>query len=258
MSHRPLSARIPPPSLLLGAVTWLWLLSACSSEPPVVLQSEMLETETPAWGEPQVFDYPLGPNDVVRVNVWKHPELGSSIYRANTPGTPVDASGKISLPVIGEVVAAGRTIFEVRDEIQLRLAEYLLDPRVDISLLEQNAHRFYVFGEVRKPGAFVMNRPITAIQALAMAGGYTTDADRNHIALVRGPIAEENLTLFDTENLDPLSTTPVRDGDLIFVTQRDWAEVGQAARDLVPLLQLISLPVGTARDIVLIENIRRD
>jgi len=149
-------------------------------------------------------------------------------------------------------------VFEVRDEVQGRFGEYLRDPRVDISILEQNAHRFYVFGEVRKPGMFVMDRPMTAIQALALAGGFTTDADRNHIALVRGPIAEENVRLFDTEDLDPLASLPIRSGDLLFVTQRDWAEVGQAARDLVPLLQLISLPVGTARDIVLIEDIRRD
>lgn len=258
MSPRTSLARMPFPSLLLGALAWLCVMGACSSEPPRVLDHDAPAAETPTWGEPQVFDYLLGPNDVLRVNVWRHPELGSGLYRANTPGTPVDGSGKISLPVIGEVAASGRTIFDLRDEIEARLGVYLRDPRVDISILEQNAHRYYVFGEVKKPGMFVMDRPMTAIQALAMAGGYTTDADRNHIALVRGPIAEENVTLFDTEDLDPLAAMSIRDGDLIFVTQRDWAGVGQAARDLVPLLQLISLPVGTARDIVLIEDIRRD
>ena len=243
---------------LVAVIVLAGSLGSCSSEPPVVLENTLPEGEAITWGEPQVFDYMLGPGDVIRVNVWRHPELGSGIYRANTPGTPVDASGMISLPVIGEVVASGRTVFEVRDEVQSRFGEYLRDPRVDVSILEQNAHRFYVFGEVRKPGMFVMDRPMTAIEALALAGGFTTDADRNHIALVRGPIAEENVRLFDTEDLDPLASLPIRSGDLLFVTQRDWAEVGQAARDLVPLLQLISLPVGTARDIVLIEDIRRD
>ena len=79
-----------------------------------------------------------------------------------------------------------------------------------------------------------------------------------HVALIRGPIAEENITIFDTKDLDPVAGSILQSGDILFVTQRKWASIGQAARDLVPLLQLVSLPVGTARDVVLIEDIRKD
>lgn len=236
-------------------------VAGCSSEPPKVLEDRepiVGSTSEAGLGAIPEFEYLIGAGDVLRVNVFRHPDLGSGIYRANTPGSPVDAAGLISLPLIGDVQAAGRTVFTVRDEIEGRLAEYLRTPKVDVSVLEHNAHRYYVFGEIKKPGVFVMDRPITALEGLAMAGGYTLDADRMHVALVRGPIADENITIFDTKDLDPVAGSYLQSGDILFVTQRKWASIGQAARDLVPLLQLVSLPVGTARDIVLIEDIRRD
>jgi len=233
--------------------------SGCSNEPPKVIEDrEPLAGGMNSMMPIPAFEYLVGPGDVLRVNVFRHPELGSGIYRANTPGSPVDAGGMISLPLIGDVIASGRTVFTVRDEIEARLATYLHTPKADVSVLEHNAHRFYVFGEIRKPGVFVMDRPMTAMEGLALAGGYTLDADRMHVALIRGPIAEENITIFDTKDLDPVAGSILQSGDIIFVTQRKWASIGQAARDLVPLLQLVSLPVGTARDVVLIEDIRRN
>lgn len=235
------------------------LFVSCSSEPPKVLEGRtpLATSEAHPFLVPD-FDYLVGPGDVLRVNVFKHPELGSGIYKANTPGTPVNAGGLISLPLIGEIEAAGNDVFAIRDNIQQRLAVYLHDPRVDVSVIEHRAHRFYVFGEIRKPGMFVMDRPLNLIEGLALAGGYTPDADRINVALVRGPISEENITLFDTMNLDPVASSVLQSGDILFVTQREWATIGQAARDLVPILQLVSLPVGTARDVVLIEDIRKD
>lgn len=247
------------PSLV--ALLAVALLTACTSEPPAVLENrEPIQAEAggAALGTVPEYPYLVGPGDVLRVNVLRHPELSSGIYRANTPGSPVDGAGMISLPLIGDVRAAGRTVFQIRDEIEERLAKYLKLPKADVSVLEHNAHRFYVFGEVRQPGVFVMDRPMRALEGLAMAGGYTLDADRLHVALVRGPITEENVTIFETQDLDPVAGSLLRSGDILFVTQRKGASIGQAARDLVPLLQLISLPVGTARDVVLIEDIRKD
>lgn len=234
-------------------------LSGCGSSPPEIVEASSGVPEgIPSLPPVEVFDYPVGPGDILRINVFRHPELSSAPYRANQPGTPVDASGNISLPLIGEVMASGRNVFEIRDEVRERLGGYLREPRVDVAVVEHKAHRFFIFGEVRQPGAFFLDRPTQAIEALALAGGFTTDADRNHVALVRGPIAEENIYLFDTEDLDPSAGRYLQNGDILFVTQRDWATIGQASRDLVPLLQLLSLPVGTARDVVLIEDIRKD
>jgi polysaccharide biosynthesis/export protein len=233
--------------------------SGCSNDPPKVIEDrEPLAGGMNSMMPIPAFEYLVGPGDVLRVNVFRHPELGSGIYRANTPGSPVDAGGMISLPLIGDVIASGRTVFTVRDEIETRLAAYLRTPKADVSVLEHNAHRFYVFGEIRRPGVFIMDRPTTAMEGLALAGGYTLDADRMNVALIRGPIAEENITIFDTKDLDPVAGSILQSGDILFVTQRKWASIGQAARDLVPLLQLVSLPIGTARDVVLIEDIRKD
>ena len=209
--------------------------------------------------EVPAFEYRVGPGDVLRVNVFRHPELGSQPYRTGMPGTPVDGSGFLSLPLLDPLEVSGRTVFEVRDAITSALGEYLKRPRVDVSVVEFGASRVYVLGEVLTPGMFVLDRPVTLIQVLAMAGGFNSDANRRQVALLRGGISEENLFLFDVEDLDPVAGSWVRPNDVIFVSRTEWASLGAAARNLVPVLQLVSLPVGTARDVALFQDLlRRD
>lgn len=232
------------------------LLAACSSTPEVLERgSQTAPEEVPVYA-PRTFDYLVGPRDVLRVNVLGHPELSSAPYKPNTPGSPVDAQGRIQLPLVGSVEVAGKNLQQIREDLLARLGEYLKHPQVDVAMVEFGAYRYYIVGEVNQPGVFVLDRPLTVLEALSRAGGYTRFAYRDEVALVHGPVAEENITLFSTDDLDPLTNRYIQPDDIIFVGRRSWAEVAEVAQDLVPLMQAIFLPVSTARDIAIIQDIR--
>ncbi|MBT7012859.1 MAG: polysaccharide export protein [Planctomycetes bacterium] len=228
------------------------LFAACSS-PEISGGANPDDLPTPSVN---TFDYLVGPGDVLRVNVAGHPALSSGPYRNNAPGSPVDGQGSIQLPYLGSLIVSGKTVHEIKADLQTRLLEYLKRPFVDVSVVEFGSQRIYVMGEVRKPGSFTFDRPITAMQALSLTGGFTDDANREQVALVRGDVTPENIVLFDAEHLNSGGDFALASGDMLFISRHKWAGVGAVARDLIPILQLISVPVGTARDVALFEDIR--
>jgi protein involved in polysaccharide export with SLBB domain len=245
----PFMFRILPIALVLAVAS----LAACSSE---TIQGDATPDTLPL-PAPQAFEYRVGPGDVLRVNVAGHPELSSAPLRSGVTGSPVDGSGKIQLPYIGEVEVSGKTVFEVKASVELLLERFLKKPMADVAVVEFGSQRVYVLGEVNKPGMFVLDRPLTASQILALTGGFTSDANREQIALVRGRVAPENIVLFDADSLNSGGDFFVAAGDMVFVGRRAWSGVAAAARDLVPILQILALPVGTARDVALIQDYQR-
>ncbi len=203
-----------------------------------------------------IFDYRVGPGDVLRVNVAGHPTLSSAPSKQNVPGSPVDGTGSIQLPYDIVVHVSGMTVFEVKKAVEERLLQYLKRPAVDVAVVEYGSQRVFVLGEVKNPGMFILDRPMTALQALALTGGFGPDANREQVALFHGQVAEENLVFFNAINLSGAANDFLRPNDVLFVGQRHWAGISQAARDLVPILQLVSLPVGTARDVALFQDLR--
>jgi polysaccharide biosynthesis/export protein len=121
--------------------------------------------------------YTLQPGDVIRVSVWREPELDQVVL--------VRPDGGISFPLAGEIPAEGRTIEEVADDISNRLAVFMPTPEVTVSLQESDGNRIYVTGRVNKPGVFLVNRPVTVLQALSLSGGLTPFADRDGIMVLR-------------------------------------------------------------------------
>ena len=121
--------------------------------------------------------YALQPGDVIRISVWREPELDQVVL--------VRPDGGISFPLAGEVQAEGRTIEEVSFEISERLAVYIPSPEVSVSLQQGEGNRVYVTGRVNKPGVFLVNRPITVMQALSLAGGLTPFAEKKNILILR-------------------------------------------------------------------------
>jgi polysaccharide export outer membrane protein len=202
------------------------------------------------------FDYLVGPGDVLRVNVAGEPDLSSTPYKPNVLGSPVDGSGSIQLPLMGAIPVAGKTVFQIKEDLESRLLKYLKRPSADVAVVEFGSKRFYVLGEVRQPGAFILDRPLTALQALSLTGGFLDDANREQVLLVRGPLQPENMVLFNAEALATDSDFLIAAGDLIFISRRRWSGIGQIARDFIPILQLLSLPIGTARDVALFQDIR--
>jgi len=219
------------------------LCAACSS-PPRLLE--------PRDGEPAPtladarFEYRVGTGDVLRINVFAHPELSSGPYEGGVSGTPVDGKGEVMLPLLGDVPVEGMTVTEVAQRVEERLSTYMLRPRVDVAVVRFGSLRVLVLGEVGRPGAVALARPGGPYEAIGLAGGFTRYANRDHVAWFRGALVEENLRLFDASQIDPAAFEHVQSGDVIFVSRRSWADRAEAAVDLLPLLSVVTQPLSLA------------
>jgi polysaccharide biosynthesis/export protein len=127
-----------------------------------------------AWHEQE---YRLGPGDKLRIEVYKQDQLSQSLQ--------IRPDGKITLPFIGDVAAAGKTSVELRDNLTTALKEYVTNPVVTVMVQEALSAQIHVIGEVEHPGTQVMQGPRTVLQALAEAGGLKEFADRNNIHVLR-------------------------------------------------------------------------
>lgn len=128
---------------------------------------------------PSLPHYKINPGDVLSIEVWNEETL-------SLPQTLVRPDGNISLPIIGEVSAGGKSISELQDTISEALLAYVKDrPTVTVSTLQIAGNAVYIIGKVNRPGSYVMNRQLDVSQALALAGGLTAFADNNSIQILR-------------------------------------------------------------------------
>lgn len=119
--------------------------------------------------------YAIGIGDVVEISVWKNPDLAVTV--------PVRPDGRISMPLIGDVEAAGRTPLALRDQLTSQLKEYITAPGVSVVIKEINSRKVFVTGEVEHPGAFDLQPRTKLMQVLALAGGLTPYAKGRVIVL---------------------------------------------------------------------------
>jgi polysaccharide export outer membrane protein len=134
-------------------------------------------------------DYKIGPQDVVRIDVWKEPEISRTI--------PVRPDGKISLPLLNDVQAAGLTATQLGNAIRDGLTKYLTNPQVTVTVMEINSRRVYVTGEVLRAGALPLLPNMTALQALSSAGGFTQFAKLKSIYVLRNEDGKQVKHLFN-------------------------------------------------------------
>ena len=121
--------------------------------------------------------YVIGPEDVLDINVWKEPDM--------TRIVPVRPDGKISLPLINDVQAAGSTPQQLATTVTDKLRKFLTEPQVTVIVTQINSQRVFVVGEVLRAGAFPLIPGMTVLQALSSAGGFTTFADVKKIHVMR-------------------------------------------------------------------------
>jgi polysaccharide export outer membrane protein len=122
-------------------------------------------------------DYIIGAEDVLEISVWRNLDLSKLVQ--------VRPDGRISLPVIRDVVAVGKTPVQLADEITMKLKEYVQNPVVAIAVKEVNSYSVYLLGEVVKPGRYPLKGRITLLQGLTIAGGFTPVAARNQVVIFR-------------------------------------------------------------------------
>lgn len=122
-------------------------------------------------------EYKIGPQDLLRIDVWKEPEITRTV--------PVRPDGKISLPLLNDVQAAGLTPMELSGVIGDGLKKYITNPQVTVTVSEINSRRVYVSGEVVRAGAFPLLPNMTVLQALSSSGGFSQFAKLKGIYVLR-------------------------------------------------------------------------
>lgn len=121
--------------------------------------------------------YTVGPADVLQIIVWKEPEL--------TRDVTVRFDGMVTVPLLGDLQAAGQTPAKLAEEVAKGLEKYVQAPRVTVAVLQANSARFYIVGQVGKSGEFALSGRTTVLQALALAGGFKDFAKSENIVIIR-------------------------------------------------------------------------
>ena len=156
-------------SPIVGGVIAIALIAVgCArpaAEPPV---DEQLGLRAP---------YVIGIPDVLRVTVWKNPELSVEV--------PVRSDGKISVPLLDDIQAEGLTPSELKEVISGKLAEYISSPSVTVIVLQANSHTVTVVGGVMRAGTLPLNRQMRVLEVIAALGGFNTWADRSDVRILR-------------------------------------------------------------------------
>jgi polysaccharide export outer membrane protein len=140
----------------------------------------------PTAAKPHDATFIIGNDDVLAINVWKEPDISRSI--------PVRSDGKISLPLVGEVQAAGQTPAALEKDIASKLKNYISEPEVTVMVQQVNSQKFNILGQVVRPGAYVIANSPTVLDAIALAGGFRDFAKQKSIYVLRqGPDGETRL-----------------------------------------------------------------
>ena len=126
---------------------------------------------------PHDSNFVIGNDDMLAINVWKEPDISRSI--------PVRSDGKISLPLIGELQAAGLTPLKLEQEIAGKLQSYISQPEVTVMVQQINSQKFNVLGQVARPGSFPIANSTTVLDAIALAGGFRDFAKKKSIIVLR-------------------------------------------------------------------------
>jgi polysaccharide export outer membrane protein len=155
----------------------------------------------------------LGPGDVLEISVWKDEALTKQVV--------VRPDGMVSFPLIGQIPAEGRTVEELQIEIQRRISRYVPDAPVTVLVAEIGSPKIYVVGKVNKPGVYIMGHFLRVMQALAMAGGTTTFADRDDIMIIREEKGRQIIMKFNYDRVasgrDLHKNITLKPGDTIVV-----------------------------------------
>lgn len=123
-------------------------------------------------------DYSISPGDILRIAVWKEPDLTTEVF--------VRLDGRITVPLLGDIDAAGRSPNQLAADIQSKLARFLeLPPQVTVTVSQAVSARFFVIGEVVRSGAYPLQTRTTVLQALSLAGGFGPFAKRERIIIIR-------------------------------------------------------------------------
>jgi polysaccharide export outer membrane protein len=173
MTTKNSSGRAGRRAVLLASVVLATALASAQAAPP----TPPAHDATASADKPHDDSFVIGNDDVLAINVWKEPDISRSI--------PVRSDGKISLPLVGEVQAAGLTPLKLEKDIAEKLKSYISEPEVTVMVQQVNSQKFNILGQVNKPGSYVIANSPTVLDAIALAGGFRDFAKRKSIYVLR-------------------------------------------------------------------------
>jgi len=139
--------------------------------------------------------YVIGNDDVLSINVWKEPDISQH-------SIPVRSDGRISMPLAGEVQAAGQTPLKLEKEIAAKLQSYISEPEVSVMVEKSNSQKFNILGQVVKPGSYAIADSPTVLDAIALAGGFRDFAKQKSIYILRqGPEGKDERLPFNYKDV---------------------------------------------------------
>ncbi len=185
-----------------------------------------------------ISEFAVGPGDVIDIVVWRHNELSKKIQ--------IDPYGKFMYPLIGEINANGISVSKLSGIIKEGLSNYLVNPDVSVSIVSIQSQKVYVVGEVTKPGAFSFDTPMSAIEAISRAGGFTLDAKDESVMVIRGNREKPQLIKLDLESTlkggNIAQNIQLQGGDIVYVPATFIADVSRFSvylRDILyPILMI--------------------
>jgi polysaccharide export outer membrane protein len=157
-------------------------------------------------------DYRIGPEDLLDISVWKNPELSRTV--------PVRPDGKVSLPLVNDIQAAGLTPTALRQQLIERLAEFIPAPEVAVIVREVHSMKVAVVGSVKTPGRYELKSAATVLEMIALAQGFTDFAARDRVVILRQVNGENQRIPFNYRKVasgDEQANLVVQPGDIIVV-----------------------------------------
>jgi polysaccharide export outer membrane protein len=173
----------------------------------------MAMTACALWAAESPPDYTVGPGDLLDISVWKDEALTKSVV--------VLPDGKISFPLIGELRVGGKTVAQIKSEVEAKITRYVPDVVLSVDVRQLNSMTVYVIGKVNAPGRFVINGYLNVLQALSSAGGLNPFAKKGQIKVFRQEGDRTVIHPFDYEELvsgkNLEQNIPLKRGDVIVV-----------------------------------------
>jgi polysaccharide export outer membrane protein len=207
--------RRPMRRKIISMVYFFFVIIIFVTFPAVAQEKKSQETQAKQAVEQNApgNEYIIGSGDVLDIALWRDDALARQVV--------VLSDGKISFPLVGEIVAAGKTIAELKKDIADRLADYVPDAVISIEVKQSNSMVIYVTGRVNNPNRFPVNTNVTVLQAISTAGGLNPFAKRNKIKIFRQEGDKTRVFLFkydeviDGKNLE--QNIALKRGDVIVV-----------------------------------------
>jgi polysaccharide export outer membrane protein len=196
-------------------------LFGCASNKDLVQQNT--GTELQQIPPIKISEYVLGFGDELEISIYRQDEMTRKVR--------ILPDGKIYYPLVGEIDAQGLSVNQLRDKLREGLLKYYVDPQVSVSVTTIGSQKYFVLGEVKRPGVFQLDRPKTVIEAISEAEGFTLDAKQSFVLLIRGGPSNPKPTyqVLDIEkvfkSVDMTQNLALQQGDIIYVPATAYADV---------------------------------